>query len=49
MTVGVLAQPRGPAERAIALLENGPRVAILAGAGIEHDAAAAALRTLAER
>ena len=37
------------AERAIALLGTGPRVAILAGAGIEHDAATAALKAVAER
>jgi acetolactate synthase I/II/III large subunit len=37
------------AERAIALLGKGPRIAILAGAGIEHDAATAALKTVAER
>ena len=37
------------AERAITLLGRGTRVAILAGAGIEHDSAAAALKTVAER
>ncbi len=37
------------AERTIALLGKGPRIAILAGAGVEHDAAAAALKTVAER
>ena len=40
---------RPAAERAIALLGKGPRVAILAGAGIEHDSAAAVLKTVAER
>lgn len=37
------------AERAIALLGQGPRIAMLAGAGIEHDGAAAMLRAVAER
>jgi acetolactate synthase-1/2/3 large subunit len=37
------------AEKAIALLGKGVRIAILAGAGIEHDSAAAALKTVAER
>ena len=37
------------AERAIALLGKGARLAILAGAGIEHDDAAAALKAVAER
>lgn len=37
------------AQRAIAALGAGTRVAILAGAGVEHDGAADALRTVAER
>jgi len=43
---------RDAAEAAIALIttpERGGRIAILAGAGIEHDAAAARLREIAER
>ncbi len=37
------------AEKAIALLSKSARIAILAGAGIEHDSAAAVLRAVAER
>ncbi len=37
------------AEAALTLLVRGPRMAILAGAGIEHDSAAAGLRAVAER
>lgn len=37
------------AERAVALLGQGPRMAILAGAGLERDEAAAALKDVAER
>ena len=37
------------AEKAIALLSKSARIAILAGAGIEHDFAAAVLRAVAER
>lgn len=36
------------AAAALALLAQGPRIAVLAGAGIEHDSAAAALRRVAE-
>jgi len=42
----------GDAERALALLadpKGGARIAILAGAGVEHDAAAARLKEVAER
>jgi acetolactate synthase I/II/III large subunit len=42
----------GDAERALALLadpKGGARIVILAGAGVEHDAAAARLKELAER
>ena len=37
------------AEKVIEFLGEGPRVAILAGAGVEHDAAAAVLKAVAER
>ena len=37
------------AQKAVGLLSRGPRIAILAGAGVEHAGAAALLRAVAER